>query len=259
MAVGQAPDFEDTPRSAEEGDAIAQFNNAKDLSFYEKFTQDYCVKNPYNCKFDGSVVGVSVDDFLKQLYKEVDNAFASYGFTDVQFEYCRNERRCYRVVDNEEIKLRTRWTNNYYVKNGPYQITKQYPPNESWYRANGSANRDLGIHFYKTLIPSEYNRYCTTKYQTGEPLKRNIELNEEMLFSDIYDFYKKDYKVLYRLFMSNLIGFKPASIPKMNTECLIVDNDLFIPTELDSQEKWFRIRKNTVIFSGKTLNNITHE
>ena len=73
-------------------------------SFYQIFTEAYCEENPYNCKFDGSIVGVSVDDFLKQLYKEVDNAFANNGFTDVQFEYCRNRARCYRVVDNEEMK-----------------------------------------------------------------------------------------------------------------------------------------------------------
>ena len=202
---------------------------------------------------------MAVDDFLKQLYKEVDSAFASSGFTDVQFEYCKKEERCYRVIDNEEVKLRTSWTNDNYVKNGPYQITKQYPGNKSWYRANGGVNRDLGIHFYKSLTPSEYDRYCTSKYKTGKALKRKIEINEDMLFSDIYEFYKKDYKVLYRSFLSNLIGFEPAAIPAMNTECLIVDNDLFIPTQLVSQERWFSIRKKTVILYGRALNNLSSE
>tara|TARA_B110000438_G_scaffold80638_1_gene80581 strand:+ start:586 stop:1656 length:1071 start_codon:yes stop_codon:yes gene_type:complete len=227
--------------------------------FYQIFTEVYCEETPYSCKFDGSIVSYKVDEFLRRLYIEVDKAFANNGFTDVQFEYCRDGARCHRVVDNEEMELKVKWTHDNYVKEGPYRITKQYPPNKRWYAANGGVNRDLGIHFYKSLTPSEYDRYCTSKYKTGKTLKRNIEINEDMLFSDIYEFYKKDYKVLYRLLLPNLVGFEPVAIPKMDTSCLIVDNDLFIPTQLVSREKWFSIRKKTVVLYGKALNNLTRE
>ena len=227
--------------------------------FYQIFTEAYCEENPYDCKFDGSIVSYKVDVFLNKLYIEVDKAFANNGFTNVQFEYCRDRGRCYRVVDNEEMELKVKWTHDNYVKEGPYLITKQYPPNKRWYAANGGVNRNLGIHFYKSLTSSEYDKYCTTKYKTGNPLKRNIELNEDILFSHIYEFYKKDYKVLYRSYLSNLIGFEPAAIPAMNNECLIVDNDLFIPTQLVSQERWFSIRKKTVILYGRALNNLSSE
>ena len=224
--------------------------NAEDINFYNKFTQEYCANNPYNCKFDGSIVGVAVDDFLKKLYKEVDSAFASSGFTDVQFEYCKNERRCYRVIDNEEVKLRTRWTNDNYVKNGPYQITKQYPPNKAWYRANGGVNRDLGIHFYKTLLPSEYDQYCSQRYKSGRKLSNKISITENTLFTDIFEYYKNEHKVLYRAHLPNLVGFDPNGITILESSCLIVDKRLFIPTQLDKDVS-FRIKRKTVIFYTK--------
>jgi len=234
-------------------------DESHETSFYQIFIEAYCEENPYNCKFDGSIVPYKVDEFLSKLYIEVDKAFASNGFTDVQFEYCRNRAKCYRVIDNEELKLKVRWTHDNYIKEGPYLITKQYPPNNAWYEANGGVNRYLGIHFYKSLTPSEYDRYCTSKYKSGKALKRKIEINEDMLFSDVYEFYKTKYKVLYRLFLSNLVGFDPAAIPSMNTECLIVDNKVFIPTQLVSQKKLFNIRKKTVILYGRALNNLTSE
>ena len=224
-------------------------------NFYQKFNQDYCVNNPYNCRFDGSIVGVAVDDFLKQLYKKVDNAFASSGFTDVQFEYCKKEERCYRVIDNEEVKLRTRWTNDNYVKNGPYQITKQYPGNKSWYRANGGVNRDLGIHFYKTLLPPEYDKYCSQRYKTGKKLNKKISATKNTQFSEIFEYYKPDHKVLYRAFLPNLVGFDPSEIPSLESSCLIVDKRFNIPTKLD-QETSFRLRKKNVVFYAKQLNKI---
>ena len=61
-----------------------------DLNFYQHFTNDYCLNNPYSCKFDGSINSYSVNDFLSKLYTEVDLAFAKKGFTSVQFEYCKN-------------------------------------------------------------------------------------------------------------------------------------------------------------------------
>jgi len=219
-------------------------------NFYQKFNKDYCVNNPYNCRFDGSIVGVAVDDFLKQLYKEVDSAFASSGFTDVQFEYCKKEERCYRVIDNEEVKLRTSWTNDNYVKNGPYQITKQYPGNKSWYRANGGVNRYLGVHFYKTLLPSEYDKYCSQRHKTGKKLNKKIPVTKNTQFSEIFDYYKPDHKVLYRTFLPNLVGFDPSEIPSLESSCLIVDKRLFIPTQVD-KEVSFRIKRKTVIFFSK--------
>ena len=221
-----------------------------DLSYYQQYTNLYCQENPYNCKFDGSIVGVAVDDFLKQLYKEVDREFANAGYTDVQFEYCINERRCYRVIDNEEVKLRTRWTNDNYVKNGPYQITKQYPPNKAWYRANGGVNRDLGIHFYKTLLPSEYDQYCTQRYKSGRKLSNKITITENTLFTDIFEYYKNKHKVLYRTHLPNLVGFNPNGISNLESSCLIVDKRLFIPTQLDKDVS-FRIKRKTVIFYTK--------
>ncbi len=223
---------------------------SEDKSFYQIFTEAYCEEDPYNCKFDGSIVSYKVNDFLKQLYMEVDSAFASSGFTDVQFEYCRNESRCYRVIDNEEVKLRTRWTNDNYVKNGPYQITKQYPPNKSWYRANGGVNRDLGIHFYKTLLPADYNQYCTQRYKSGRKLSNKIVINENTVFTDIFEYYKNEHKVLYRVHLPNLVGFDPHGISNLESSCLIVDKSLFIPTQLDKDIS-FRVRRKTVIFYAK--------
>lgn len=224
--------------------------DSKSENFYQKFTKDYCVINPYNCRSDGSIVGVAVDDFLKQLYKKVDNAFASSGFTDVQFEYCKKEERCYRVIDNEEVKLRTSWTNDNYVKNGPYQITKQYPGNKSWYRANGGVNRDLGINFYKTLLPPEYDKYCSQRPKTGRKLNKKIPVTKNTQFSEIFGYYKPDHKVLYRTFLPNLVGFDPLEIPSLESSCLIVDKRLFIPTQVD-KEISFRIKRKTVIFFSK--------
>ena len=57
----------------------------------------------------------------------------------------------------------------------------------------------------------------------------------------------------------DVIGFEPTAIPAMNTECLIVDNDLFIPAQVDSRETIHRIRKKTVILYGRALNNLSSE
>ena len=102
--------------------------NSDELSFYQNFKSEYCVANPYNCKSDGSVVSYSVNDFLKTLYREVDNTFHVYGYTAVQFEYCESHRKnnCYRVIDDEDYDLKYRRTNDNYVKKGTYKITKQY-------------------------------------------------------------------------------------------------------------------------------------
>ena len=227
------------------------FNGFSDeLSYYQQYTNLYCQENPYNCRFDGSIVGVAVDDFLKQFYKEVDREFANANYTDVQFEYCITQRRCYRVIDNEEIKLKTRWTNNNYVKNGPYQITKQYPLAKSWYRANGGVNRDLGINFYKTLSPSEYDEKCSTRYKSGRSLNKNIKINADTKFSEVFDYYKDDYKVLYRTYLPNLVGFDPNLIQILESSCMVVDKRLYIPTKLEKDIS-FRIKKKTIIFSSK--------
>jgi len=227
------------------------FNGFSDeLSYYQQYTNLYCQENPYNCKFDGSIVGVAVDDFLKQFYKEVDREFANAGYTDVQFEYCIRERRCYRVIDGENIEMNTGWTNNHFVKNGPYEITKQYPPSKAWYRANGGVNKSLGINFYKTLSPAQYDEHCTNRYKSGRALNKNIILNKDIKFSEVFDYYKEDSKVLYRTYLPNLVGFDPKIIQYLESSCLIVDKRIFFPTKLQKDVS-FRITKKTILFYGQ--------
>ena len=83
-------------------------------------------------------------------------------------------------------------------------------------------------------------------------MKKEIQPLDDMLFSEIIKFYDKNYKVLFRVFLDNLVGFSPENIAYTEGECLIIDKRISIPPKLENYPFGdLRLHKKTTYLYGK--------
>lgn len=258
--------------------AFAQELNEK---FFSDFQKNYCLNNEYNCKFDGSVSGYSVDDFLSQKYKFVELFFAENNFDSAVFEQCGSRgfnpsvsidhkqnyflksggRGCIRfqylkdksveslieerrgLFKNLGDYAQDRSIYSYSSVMPGYMITLSHPDN--YYNATGKGLNNLGVHFFINLMDkNNIDKYCTN--QTSNNPKQLPSSLKKLVNNDNINLkiesLKKDYYIFYRLYLKDIANFAPSKYTNLTVECG------FIRKNASNTRKMY-------IFIGKNLEN----
>ena len=203
--------------------------NYKDFTFYENTKKHFCDKNPYDCKFDGSIDNYAMDKFIQEFYSKLESMMFEKGFTESNFGFCkRHANKCY--FDHTLGKIK----NGTSVVNSRFLITKAYPANGFWWNAtclyNCSDGGD-GITFSKFLNSDELNAFCSTKYSRGKPFKKNLRelLSKDPAsnkFSDILGVReKKNTKILFEISKEDLFALNPETLWNYGGECVLIDSE----------------------------------
>ena len=227
--------------------------------FYTEYKDTFCKSNEFNCKRDGSIDPYVEDKFFQQLFFKIDEAYSNLGFTDVKFLVCRDSQgtsggNCYRDVTGIDFK-KNKWVyRGNYVTGNKYKITKQYP-------VINKEVAETGVYFYRTLKESEMDEFCTNEYKTGLRPKSFANSNE-MKFSDIFKSYANK-KVFLRILLENFKDFDPIKILSSKTECLIINERVFIPRKVNDKfaigqmvDSIFLPSKVSVIYWGNPIGKI---
>ena len=233
--------------------SISTNSEELDESFFKDFQKNYCINNEYNCKFDGSVSGYSIDDFLGQKYKFVELFFAENNFESAIFENCGSrafnpsvtidhkqnsslQKGGYGCIRFKYIKDRNiesmieekkglfyspdRSIYSYSTVMPGYVITLVHPNN--YYKSTGSGYNNLGVHFFIDLMDKKnLSNYCSNKTlnnikQLPSSLRKlvdNDNINESI------ESLKKDYYIFYRLYLKDIANFVPSKYSNLLTEC----------------------------------------